>query len=159
MDVDSRTKGLVQTFATSTPNNLLHREINGFGIFAMQQSRCNPDLICNYVSTSLSTRIFTGGKDVYRLSRKNCVTRFISTLRAGGSVTPCPRPGNGITSTYFSCSINSLINVSVFAKCTLSSPVPCAMSSLPFNPAALSIGDDARYSFSFSGSSPRYRSV
>src|SRR5258707_3464416 len=100
-----------------------------------------------------------GEKDVHRLSKKNCVTRFISTLRAAGSLTPCPRPGNGITSTYFSCSINSLISESVLVKCTLSSPVPCAISSLPFSPAALSIGDDARYSFSFSGSSPRYRSV
>src|ERR1700687_76054 len=80
----------------------------------------------------------------YKLSRKNCVTRFISTLRAAGSLTPWPRPGNGITSTYFPKSISLLISESVFAKCTLSSPVPCAMSSLPFNPSALSIGEEAR---------------
>src|SRR6266478_7688850 len=46
-----------------------------------------------------------------RLSRKNCVTRCINTRRAGGSLTPWPRPGKAKTSSYFPASISSLMTV------------------------------------------------
>ena len=73
-----------------------------------------------------------------KFSTKNCVARRKSTTRAGGSLMPCPRPGKTATSAYFSDAINSSITSSVFAKCTLSSPVPAAISNLPCNPRRFS---------------------
>src|SRR6266571_3607593 len=78
-----------------------------------------------------------------RVLRKNFVTRFISTRRAAGSLTPCPRPGKGSTSTYFPASMRPLITASVLAKCTLSSPVPWAISSLPLSCAAYFTGEES----------------
>src|SRR5208283_3922086 len=49
----------------------------------------------------------------HRLSRKKLVTRFHNTRSAGRSLTPCPRPGKDITSTYFPALIKSLISASV----------------------------------------------
>ena len=87
-------------------------------------SKCN--LLLKLLSREFlrSTPHYTISSRIYRLSRKNCATRCIKTRRAGGSPTPWPRPGKARTSTYVPASIRSLITASVFAKCTLSSPVP-----------------------------------
>jgi len=48
VDVDPWTKGLAQTFAVGAVNNVLNREINCLRLFPMQQSRRNPDLVCDF---------------------------------------------------------------------------------------------------------------
>ena len=49
-----------------------------------------------------------GGR--YKLSVKNLVTRSQRRRWAGGSLTPWPRPGKAMTSTYFPSPIKSLIS-------------------------------------------------
>ena len=62
---------------------------------------------------------------LHRLFRKKSVMRLKSATRAGKSPIGWPRPGKIITSVgYFPFWISSLNTSEVFAKWTLSSPVP-----------------------------------
>src|SRR5258708_6186773 len=131
VNVNSSTMTFVETFSPCAFNDFFNGKVGSRRLLTMEECRGNPHY--NPIA-----------RRVYRLSRKNCVTRCISTRRAGGSLTLWPRPGNAMTSTYFPASMSALMTVRVLAKCTLSSPVPWAIRSLLFSSAAYFTGEESR---------------